>query len=71
MSHPVLDPLGTHVHARIAELRREAAADGRARAARRAQPTTVSWPATVAAALRETFSRSAASPRPGRPCPTC
>jgi hypothetical protein len=59
MSAVMMDPLATLVHARIAELRHEAAGDAAARAVRQGRARRWSWPAGVAAALRDGFSSTA------------
>lgn len=74
MSIPIQDPLAALVTARLDDLAREAAADGRARVARRARRRdTQRWPASVAAVLRRSIAAmpSLPSPRRGAPCPTC
>jgi hypothetical protein len=58
------DPLAALIRLRIEELRREAAADSRARAGRTRRTRQWSWPASVAAAMRETFARATSTARP-------
>lgn len=66
------DPFAAVVHSRIAELRREAAADAVARRVRRHSPAREVRPRPVVAALREAFGRRAAGALTRTaPCPTC
>lgn len=75
MSHVVQDPLAALVTARLEDLAREAAAEGRVREARRARRRNGAsrWPASVVAGLRRSIAGTPAvrSLRRGAPCPTC
>lgn len=67
-----LDPLAATVHLRIEELRREAAADGAARSARRRRTARRSLPGALVTLLRASIARSAPAPaRSGELCTTC
>lgn len=70
------DPFAALVHLRIDELRQEAANDMLVRSARTARRRRPSWPTSVVAALRDSFtrgntSRAAVASRATLPCPTC
>ena len=66
------DPFAAVVHSRIAELRREAAADAVARRVRRRSPAREVRPRPVVAALQDAFGRRAAGALTRTaPCPTC